>query len=72
MLDIAVPFFTSVPAAPPPWPGIVVVMATRTLGKTGLPVSVHYLDAMRLGLRGNRDHDGYESPNLAASARRTN
>ena len=26
MPDIAVPFFTSVPAAPPPWPGIVVVM----------------------------------------------
>ena len=26
MADIAVPFFTSVPAAPPPWPGIVVVM----------------------------------------------
>ena len=26
MPDIAVPFFTSVPATPPPWPGIVVVM----------------------------------------------
>jgi carboxymethylenebutenolidase len=26
MVDIAVPFFTSVPAAPPPWPGVVVVM----------------------------------------------
>jgi len=26
MPDIAVPFFTSVPAAPPPWPGIVVLM----------------------------------------------
>ena len=26
MPAIAVPFFTSVPAAPPPWPGIVVVM----------------------------------------------
>ena len=26
MPDIAVPFFTSVPASPPPWPGIVVVM----------------------------------------------
>jgi carboxymethylenebutenolidase len=26
MPDIAVPFFTSVPAAPPPWPGLVVVM----------------------------------------------
>jgi len=26
MPDIAVPFFTSVPALPPPWPGIVVVM----------------------------------------------
>ena len=26
MPDIAVPFFTAVPAAPPPWPGIVVVM----------------------------------------------
>ena len=26
MADIAVPFFTSVPATPPPWPGIVVVM----------------------------------------------
>ena len=26
MPDIAVPFFTAVPATPPPWPGIVVVM----------------------------------------------
>ena len=26
MPDIAVPFFTAVPASPPPWPGIVVVM----------------------------------------------
>jgi carboxymethylenebutenolidase len=26
MTDIAVPFFCSLPAAPPPWPGIVVVM----------------------------------------------
>ena len=26
MVDIAVPFFTSVPAQPPPWPGVVVVM----------------------------------------------
>ena len=26
MVDIAVPFFTAVPASPPPWPGIVVVM----------------------------------------------
>jgi carboxymethylenebutenolidase len=26
MVDITVPFFTSVPATPPPWPGLVVVM----------------------------------------------
>jgi carboxymethylenebutenolidase len=26
MVEIAVPFFTSVPALPPPWPGVVVVM----------------------------------------------
>jgi carboxymethylenebutenolidase len=26
MADIAVPFFTAVPATPPPWPGLVVVM----------------------------------------------
>jgi carboxymethylenebutenolidase len=26
MLEISVPFFTAVPATPPPWPGIVVVM----------------------------------------------
>jgi dienelactone hydrolase len=26
MVEIAVPFFTSVPATPPPWPGVVVVM----------------------------------------------
>src|SRR5258707_12864120 len=26
MTDIAVPFFCSLPASPPPWPGIVVVM----------------------------------------------
>jgi len=26
MVDIAVPFFTAVPATPPPWPGVVVVM----------------------------------------------
>ena len=32
-------------------------METRTLGKTGIQVSVHCLGAMMFGLWGNRDHD---------------
>ena len=49
MGDIAVPFFTSTPATPPPWPGIVVVMEGNGISPQLLRV------CERLAARGLRD-----------------
>ena len=53
MGDIAVPFFMSTPAAPPPWPGVVVVMEGNGISQQLLRVcerlAAEYPDATVLG-----------------------